>query len=64
MDIQYLWGREEVAQLKVQITEMNGDEVGERSNEIIAFNVAMTIMCQDLDRLKLSARAIASDHIR
>jgi hypothetical protein len=63
MDIQYLWGREEVAQLKVQITEMNGDEVGERSNEIIAFNEAMTIMCQDLDRLKLSARAIASDHI-
>jgi hypothetical protein len=63
MDIQYLWGREEVAQLKVQITEMNGDEVGEGSNEIIAFNEAMTIMCQDLDRLKLSARAIASDHI-
>jgi hypothetical protein len=63
MDIQYLWGREEVAQLKVRITEMNGDEVGERSNEIIAFNEAMTIMCQDLDRLKLSARAIASDHI-
>jgi hypothetical protein len=42
---------------------MNGDEVGERSNEIIAFNEAMTIMCQDLDRLKLSARAIASDQI-
>jgi hypothetical protein len=63
MDIQYLWGGKEVAQLKVQITEMNGDEVEGRINEIIVFNEAMAIIYQDLDRLILSARAIASDHV-